>query len=370
MARLLIFNDAWEPERLELPDRPQLTIGFADGCDHRLKADGFEYNRLSLFSADIRLEREGAGWVLAHAGLPAITKVNGARFTERQRLKHEDVITVHQYAYVYEDHDEVRSLELEKKIARRPGDPGPVAVWADWLQEQRDPFGEQIALTARGDQPPPETACGFVDAYDLRVRVGFRDGLLDSIELRTAGDRQDVKRLLARLFHHRAARFLRTLRVDSYGMGGGVSVDELVPRLPSSLQNLDLGYSLRASKPVILTGQQQANLPELRQSVCFFAAKRALLKEGETLWPISDNLSIEMPPGKEVSVVQNRHRMDATLPDQILLSQTDNGSIVLRTNATVPGRIELNLRPISRAVGLLRNDELVIDNRRFRFVLE
>lgn len=370
MARLLIFNDAWEPLRFELPDKPSVSIGFVGEHDHVVKHDLMEDNRLSLFSSDIRLEREGAGWVLARAGLPAITAVNGARPAERQRLKHEDVITVHQYAYVYQDRDEVRNLELEKKIAQRPGDPGPVGVWADWLQEQRDPFGEQLALIARGDQPPPETACGFVDAYDLRVRLAFRHGLLDAIELRNAGDRQQVKMLLARLFHHRAARFLRTLRVDTCGLGPGVSVDELVPRLPSSLQNLDLGYSLRASKPVILTGQQQANLPELRQSVCFFAAKRALLKEGETLWPISDQLSIEMPPGKEVSVVQNPQRMEATLPDQILISQTQNGSIVLRTNATVPGRIELNLRPISRAIGLLRNDELVIDNRRFRFVLE
>ncbi len=154
------------------------------------------------------------------------------------------------------DGPERLSREHEAAIEARPGDEGPVLVWADWLTEQGDPLGARLVAAHRGAKVGPswEGLTRLAGRGGLEASVRF--GLIDAVRVVALPPSEGLPFVasLAQLRHLRAARFLRSLSVEVAALtrplaGRGLHVDpwaELAQllvdlRFPPTLEHVALG---------------------------------------------------------------------------------------------------------------------------------
>ncbi|MFT3842697.1 MAG: FHA domain-containing protein [Myxococcaceae bacterium] len=364
MARLQVFRGGWDPERFELDGLQQVTVGRALEAELRVQHD-------RLARRHLRLDRRGAEWWVADMGSSNSTEVNGGRIRDPWRLEHGDVVSVIDFAFAYETRDEQRSPELEAAIVARPGDAGAVAVWADWLLEHGDPFGERLAWAAKQGTVHPATTGGLEgNDFVWHGKLGLEHGLLASVSLRSHGQNANVKMLLSRLLHLRAARFLRELRVDLAGLSSIELLSELDPlldRLPKSLELLDLGYAL--DRPdLVLTDAQAAKLPRLRDRRVQRGRVQARLSSGGQTLAVTPALSFEMGSGRPTIGQSGPSGRNGFVGDQQVIFRRGPDSWTLIVSSAIQHRVKVNGRG-GHAHGLLDGDKLEIGLEEYRFEL-
>jgi hypothetical protein len=362
MARLQVFSGQWSPVRYELGEK-KVIVGRI-GADVDLP-DG----RVSR--KHLQLENRDGHWWVEDLQSSNGTYVNGVRFTVPRRLMHEDVVSVVEPGFIFEERDEVRNLELEAAISAQRDDPAPVCVWSDWLLERGDPWGEHLALVARGRLAPTVLSGGWEgDGEFWRGALVWRHGLIDAVQVRSCGRRPiRLKTLLPRLLHHRATRFLRRLQIDITGLGADWLLTELgglVPLLPRSIETFDLGYSLDRES-FELPEDLAAWLPALRERRVFRGAQQATLIAGTVTWPVAADLGIYFTGGS--ASVRREPRLAEWPLNESALFHRANGTWDLRVSESLQRTLKVNGAP-GRIHGLLPGDQIALGDRVFRFEVE
>ncbi|MEW5737517.1 MAG: FHA domain-containing protein [Myxococcota bacterium] len=201
-----------------------------------------------------RFTREGERWRLEDVASTGGTWLNGKRVTS-QLLSHGDAVWLGETLLVFLDRPETKSPELEAAIAERPDDSARIRVWADWLLDHGDPFGEHLF----GAEPSAFVLEGLGPLVrDGRLELDWRHGLIRAARLRCINDATySSVELLARLLSLRAARWMSELVVDlsTWVMPSATRLQLDVaavlrglvsgPELPA-LRRLSLGYVLEA----------------------------------------------------------------------------------------------------------------------------
>lgn len=113
--------------------------------------------------------------------------------------------------FVFMEFPEARHPELEAALGSGPG---AVAVYADWLEEQGDPYAGVLnpaLLAARGP-----AGLWFLEGFERTQQVvaTLRHGLVHELELRSLPE-EDFLSTLHRLCHLRACVALERLRIDA-----------------------------------------------------------------------------------------------------------------------------------------------------------
>lgn len=280
MPRLLIFDgETLSPKTFELPPAGKVIVGRSTEAQLRVVNDWFARRHFAFELLEGR-------WTVSDWGSTNGTTVNGVSIKGPVPLRPGDVISVVETAFLYEEQQERRNPNLEQAIEASPDSAGPFQVWADWLQEQGDPLGEQIARAMHGDAGVEAHLAGGLDPTlkTWRVALCWRLGLIDSVVLRTVGHegrQPPLRALLSRLLALRTARFLRSLRVDLLGLGGSEDVaaqlEELLSAgLPRTLSTLDLGYGLGLPDVFVPPGGA-SRIPRVGQTRVFRGRARAQL---------------------------------------------------------------------------------------------
>ncbi len=224
--------------------------------------------------------------------------MNGAPVRYPRVLPRGDVLLVGPRQLRLPEGDEPRENEAcEAAIEAAPGDPAPLVVWADWLQEQKDPLGERISRAASGLELPSEpwTEGLWRAESQGRLDLTWRQGLLVGAVVRpTAAPSPGWERTLSRVLATRAARLLERLTVDVLHLERqweqlgptrgeprelrGWLAQLLAVPLPRTLRSLCLGYTT-ADHPgdVVLEPAQAALLPRLEDPRVFRRRAKARL---------------------------------------------------------------------------------------------
>lgn len=118
----------------------------------------------------------------------------------------------------------VDSTKLEAMLADNPEDAGTWQVYADWLIEQGEPWGEVIAMAAAGKRPKEQQAAATkdllrgLDGSSLEWRFGTIDRASLCPEDEDSGESDDdditpYRATLSRLLKHPAGRLIRELEL-------------------------------------------------------------------------------------------------------------------------------------------------------------
>lgn len=192
-------------------------------------------------------------------------------FRSKPKLQHGDCVSFGESVTATvleaaEAHDEALEASLDDDAAR--------AVYADWLEEQGDPFG--LAMAGAGsDGPPPDWVLHETRLPLLEVQATWRRGLADSAELQLL-DPDLFPVGLLRVLHARVFGFLRalTIQIDrARFIRGEVLPPALVEHLPVTLRELrlvlgvlepplksavaELAQAVRARCPLLVTPNEQ-----------------------------------------------------------------------------------------------------------------
>lgn len=82
---------------------------------------------------------------------------------------------------------DARHSELERQLRDAPDQPAPYLVYADWLQEQQDPYGELIALgvaAASGTDDDQQRFERYLKLHEARILGGLARSLAGRLELK------------------------------------------------------------------------------------------------------------------------------------------------------------------------------------------
>lgn len=127
------------------------------------------------------------------------------------RLRHGDVVDLHEALLVYLDRPEQESPVLLAALDDEPDDAVRATVWSDWLQEHGDPLGLELA---RGPTLAALEGLGAAVA-DGRLELDWSHGLIAGARLRCISDAtwRELE-VLGRLLSLRVARWVRRLELD------------------------------------------------------------------------------------------------------------------------------------------------------------
>lgn len=160
-----------------------------------------------------RFVADGDGWALEDVAAAGGTWLNGRRVA-RQRLQHGDTVWLGETLLVFLSQRPAHDAALEAHIDARPDDEARLRVWADWLLERGDAFGEHL-LSAT---PLPIALEGLGPLVDAgRVELEWRHGLVRAARVRCIDDATYSSiEVLARVVALRAARWLESLTADLF----------------------------------------------------------------------------------------------------------------------------------------------------------
>jgi len=240
--------DAFRVEELPLPrGAGAVTVGRTPPADLVVVS-----TRVSR--AHCRFVSDGGRWRLEDVGSTGGTWLNGRRVA-KQLVSHGDAVWLGETILVFLDQPEAVNADLEAAISERPDDAARIRVWADWLLDHGDPFGEHLLA----DQPAPFVLEGLEPLVrDGKLELAWQHGLIRAAKLRCINDAtySNVE-VLARLVALRAARWMTELTVDlstwvmpsatRLQLDAGAVLRGLIsgPRL-SALRKLSLGYVAEA----------------------------------------------------------------------------------------------------------------------------
>ncbi|MCC6332372.1 MAG: FHA domain-containing protein [Myxococcales bacterium] len=197
--------DGFRVEEVALPDGAgTVTVG-------RLAPADLLITSAAVSRLHCRFASDGGRWRLEDVASAGGTWLNGRRVTS-QVLSHGDAVWLGETILVFLDRPEVKNADLEAAIAERPDDSARVRVWADWLLDHGDPFGEHLLAPAPSDFVLEGLAPLVKDG---RLELDWQHGLIRVARLRCINDAtySNVE-LLARLLSLRAARWMSELVVD------------------------------------------------------------------------------------------------------------------------------------------------------------
>jgi uncharacterized protein (TIGR02996 family) len=236
--------DTFRVEEIHLPrGAGSLTVGRTPPADLVVVSS-------HVSRAHCRFVSDGGRWRLEDVASAGGTWLNGRRVAV-QLVSHGDAVWLGETILVFLDRPEAVNAELEAAVTERPDDAARIRVWADWLLEHGDPFGEHLLA----DQPAPFVLEGLAPLVrDGKLELDWHHGLIRAAKLRCINDAtySNVE-VLARLLALRAARWIRELIVDlstwvlpsaaRLQLDAGAVLRGLIsgPRLVR-LQKLSLGY--------------------------------------------------------------------------------------------------------------------------------
>lgn len=154
---------------------------------------------------------DGGRWRVEDLSSSGGTFMNGRR-VQRHTLAHGDTLWLDGTLLVFLEMPTVLSVDFESHIDANADDPMRVTVWADWLLEHGDPFGEHL----RGETPSEWVLEGLHPLVNEgRLELVWKHGLIHTARIRCINDAtySDVE-LLARFLSLRAARWTRELTID------------------------------------------------------------------------------------------------------------------------------------------------------------
>ncbi len=218
---------------------------------------------------------DGGRWRIEDLSSSGGTFMNGRR-VQRKTLVHGDTLWLDGTLLVFLEKPIATSADFEAHIDANPDDVTPVRVWADWLLEHGDPFGEHLLSPA----PNAWVLEGLHPLLsDGRLELEWRNGLIHTARIRCINDAtySDVE-LLARFLSLRVARWTRELTVDlsTWVMPSAARIHQEAsavmrgllngPALPA-LARLSFGYFTEAIAPSELLsnllGRLRARFPKL-----------------------------------------------------------------------------------------------------------
>lgn len=283
--------DAFRVEEIPLPrGAGTVTVGRTPPADLVVVS-----TRVSR--AHCRFASDGGRWRLEDVGSTGGTWLNGRRVA-KQLVSHGDAVWLGETILVFLEQPEAVNGELEDAITERPDDAARIRVWADWLLDHGDPFGEHLLA----DQPAAFVLEGLEPLVrDGRLQLDWQHGLIRAARLRCVNDATySSVEVLARLVALRAARWLSELTVDlstwvmpsatRLQLDAGAVLRGLIsgPRLPV-LKTLSLGY---VAEPLPTSHFLDALLSRLRERYPAVAVTRdALLPVARHAW-----LTVESVP--------------------------------------------------------------------------
>ena len=212
----------------------------------------------------LELDPDGVGrphYVESRARPARVPLLNGRALSFRStpRLVHGDCVSFGEpVATTLLDAPEARHPGLEAALGRGDGR----SVYADWLLERGDPFGEALARAGAGGEPP-EWVLHETRLPLLVVDASWRRGFADELEV-ALNDPATFPAGLLRVLHARAMLAVRTLTVwvDGARFVQAPLATSLAAHLPAGLERFEL-----------VLGQEEP--PEAQAVAALEAAARA-----------------------------------------------------------------------------------------------
>lgn len=133
------------------------------------------------------------------------------RRRSKQWLLHGTTMSSGSALYVFMEHPEVRHPELEAAL---PQGAAAAAVYADWLEEQGDPFAAALKPELQKARGP--AGLWWLEGFERSgvVSVTLRDGFVREAMVQ-AGARDELVSVVHRLCHLRACVALEKVSIDS-----------------------------------------------------------------------------------------------------------------------------------------------------------
>ncbi|PZR10730.1 MAG: hypothetical protein DI536_18785 [Archangium gephyra] len=218
---------------------------------------------------------DGGRWRIEDLSSSGGTFLNGRR-VQRHTLTHGDTLWLDGTLLVFLELSTAVSADFESHVDSNPDDPTRIRVWADWLLEHGDQFGEHLLSPTPADWVLEGLHPLLADG---RLELEWKSGLIHTARIRCINDAtySDVE-LLARFLSLRAARWTRELTVDlsTWVMPSASRIHQEAsavlrgllngPQLPV-LERLSFGYFTEAIEPssllLNLLGRVRARFPKL-----------------------------------------------------------------------------------------------------------
>lgn len=129
----------------------------------------------------------------------------------RRWLMHGSTMSAPSVDFVFMEHPEARHPELEAALGAAPG---PVAVYADWLEEQGDPYAGVLNPALLAERGP--AGLWFLEGFERtqQVTATLRHGLVHELLL-SGTPEEELPSTLLRLCHLRACVALERLVIDA-----------------------------------------------------------------------------------------------------------------------------------------------------------
>lgn len=260
--------DTFRSTLLELPARAATVVVGRRDADVVIESDRLARKHCAFVS-------DGGRWRIEDLRSTSGTFLNGRR-VQRHTLAHGDTVWLYDALLIFLERPTATSADFEAHVDANPDDVTRVRVWADWLLEHGDPFGEHLL----SPQPADWVLEGLHPlTREGRLELVWRDGLIHTARIRCINDAtySDVE-LLARFLSLRAARWTRELTVDlsTWVMPSASRIHQEAsavlrgllngPHLPA-LERLSFGYFTEAIEPsallLNLLGRLKARFPKL-----------------------------------------------------------------------------------------------------------
>lgn len=160
------------------------------------------------------VEREGGTFderVVCDEGSWFCERANG-----RQWLMHGSVMSSGSALYIFMEYPEARHPELESALLT--GSHEASSVYADWLEEQGDPFAATLKPELAKERGP--AGLWFMEGLERsgRVRWTLRDGFVRTVEVAVMSEQ--VLEVLHQLCHLRACVALERVTIEAVALGG------------------------------------------------------------------------------------------------------------------------------------------------------
>ncbi|MFT3835567.1 MAG: FHA domain-containing protein [Myxococcaceae bacterium] len=290
-----------------LPERGQAIVGRLQECAVCLP-------HMSVRGQHCHLRFENGGWRLYDLSRGQGVFRNGERLDRPTLLMHGDLLMLGRVSLVFLEGHEARSTELEAAVEASPGDRAPLLVWADWLQEQRDPLGERISRAVGGaelaNEPWSEGLWREESAGQLELE--WKNGLIAGVTLRVSTKPYDWPLVLTRALALRAARFLERLSIDVVALSDqqpdlpAHAESELdasktmfavaAAPIPRTLRRLELGYSTEAGERDVRLEQLRERFPRLEDDRIFIAGAKLALRRASAADGLAFDPDVEVQP--------------------------------------------------------------------------
>lgn len=260
--------DTFQSKTIELPSRAGTVIVGRGDANIVIDSSRVARKHCAFVS-------DGGRWRVEDLSSSGGTFLNGRR-VQRHTLAHGDTVWLDGTLLVFLEMPTATSADFEAHVDSNPDDATRVRVWADWLLEHGDPFGEHL-LSA---QPAAWVLEGLHPLLtEGRLELEWKHGLVHTARIRCINDAtySDVE-LLARFLSLRAARWTRELTVDlsTWVMPSATRIHQEAsavlrgllngPHLPV-LERLSFGYFTEAIDPssllLNLLGRVRTRFPKL-----------------------------------------------------------------------------------------------------------